>query len=69
MPISAGFMGSEGTHFSLAGKSYGVGTCGSGTDRKRPTMNAQPDSVWRGYCLDFVAHIVQWLPQLRTIAV
>ena len=38
-------------------------------DRKRLTMNAQPDSVWRGYCLDFVAHIVQWLPQLRTIAV
>jgi len=32
----------------LLGKSYGVGTCGSGTDRKRPTMNTQPNSVWRG---------------------
>ena len=47
MPISAGFLRSEGTHFSLLGKSHGVGTCGSGTDRKRPPMNAQRDSVWR----------------------
>jgi hypothetical protein len=76
IPISVGFMGPEGTHFSLAGKSSHQPQCMVSApavrermSRSWPTMNTQPDSVCLGNCLDLVAHIVQWLPQLRTIAV